>query len=116
MEVHMLMSSRIVMSSVVALGFAAALHAQTPTSQEANRAIPGEITVTGCVERADQMAAATAGTTVDSLSFMLIHAVKGTAAQAQPIGTSGTKDDVSGSAYHLDAEVTTLNPHVGHKV
>jgi hypothetical protein len=113
----MFMSSRIVMSTVVALGCAAALHAQTPTSQESNRAIPGEITITGCVERADQVAGnTTAATTVDSLTFMLIHADAGPADETKAVGTSGTNPVARGNSYRLEADVATLNPHVGHKV
>jgi hypothetical protein len=104
--------------AVFALGCAIAVQAQAPTSREANRATAGEITLTGCVERADQVSAAvTAGTTVDSLSFVLMKATKGTAADARAAGTSGTPASTEkGSMYRLDAEVATLNPHVGHKV
>lgn len=110
------MKVRLVLSIVTMFAVAVALHAQTPASQTSATA-PGEITVTGCVERADQVAgSATAAATVDSLTFMLIHAQKGTATEAQPTATSGTKGDVKGSSYRLDADVSTLNPHVGHKV
>jgi len=110
-----LMRLRIVMSTIVALGCALSLQAQTPTSAQTNRAIPGEIILTGCIERADQMAAASAAS-IDSLTFMLIHAARGTAAEVKPIGTSGTKDDSKDATYRLEGEVSTLNPHVGHKV
>jgi hypothetical protein len=114
----MLMSYRIVMTSGISFGLAIALHAQTPTSAPTSRAIPGEIIVTGCVERADQVSApVTAGTTVDSLSFVLIKATKGTAADAQTTATTGTKANTEhGSMYRLDADVSKLNLHVGHKV
>jgi len=103
------------MSTAVAFGCALSLDAQVPTSAQANRAIPGEIVLTGCVERADQMAAASAAS-VDSLTFMLLHAARGTADEVKPIGTSGTKEDATNTTYRLDGEVSTLNPHVGHKV
>ena len=110
-------SSRLLLRTLVALGCAVSLHAQTSTSAQTNRTIPGEITVTGCVERADQMAtSSTAAATVDSLTFMLIHAENGTADRVEPTGTSGTKDGVTGKMYRLDAQLATLNPHVGHKV
>jgi len=109
------LTSRIVMSTAVAFCFALSLQAQAPTSAQTNRAIPGEITLTGCVERADQMAAASTAS-VDSLTFMLIHAGKGTAEQVHPTATTGTKDDGRSTTYRLDADVSTLNPHVGHKV
>jgi len=112
------MSHQIGAIGVLALGCAVALQAQAQTGREANRATPAEITLTGCVERADQVAAAvTAGTTVDSLSFVLIKATKGTAADARAAGTSGTQASTEkDSMYRLDAEVSKLNPHVGHKV
>jgi hypothetical protein len=81
------------------------------SSSEANR-----VTVSGCVERADQMQSAAATTTVDSLSFVLIKPTAG-----KPIGTSGAVDVGSDAAnsdrmYRLDAPIEQLNPHVGHKV
>jgi hypothetical protein len=101
-----------------ALGFAIALSAQTSTPTDANRTSSTAITLTGCVERADQVSApVTAGTTVDSLSFVLIKATRGTALDSQVAGTSGIKPNAErGSMYRLDAEVSKLNPHVGHKV
>jgi hypothetical protein len=66
------------------------------------------------VERADQVASpATVGTTVDSLSFVLITAAP------QTTGTSGNaarRGAPMDKGYRLDAEVGKLNPHVGHKV
>jgi hypothetical protein len=110
----MSVTCRVLMSGVFAFGCAVALHAQAQTSKGSNTEI-----VTGCVERADEVAAnASAATTVDSLTFMLIHAAKGPAADA-PKGTSGTSDTrpvPKGSMYRLDGDVSTLNPHVGHKV
>jgi hypothetical protein len=118
---HMLKSYRILLSAALALGCTGALGAQTPTSKETNQTIPGEITITGCVERADEVAGnSAAAATVDSLTFMLIHASKGTAAEAPvPTGTSGTSDPkaaAKGSMYRLEGDVATLNPQVGHKV
>ena len=114
----MTLSCRILMTSGFALGLVAALNAQTPTSAQTKSTMPAEVTVTGCVERADQVSAPTAvGTTVDSLSFVLIKATKGTATDSRTAGTSGTKASTeTGSMYRLDAAVSTLNPHVGHKV
>ena len=99
---------------------AAALAAQTTTAtpqQQTSTTTPEKITITGCVERADQMASAgasTLGTTVDSLSFVLVDMpASGTA------GTSGVKGNSSASTdkgYRLDADAAKLNPHVGHKV
>jgi len=111
------MSPRTVMSTLAALACAAAVHAQPPAAQETNRVTPGEVTITGCVERADQMAAnSTAAATVDSLTFMLIHAEAGTADETRPTGTSGTTAVARGNSYKLEGDVAALNPHVGHKV
>jgi hypothetical protein len=113
-------SWRLVMSMVLASGCVIALHAQAPTGSQSNRNAPGKITVTGCVERADQMSASgTAATTVDSLSFVLIHATRGAAAGSRPeaSGTSGTTANAEkDSTYRLDGDLSKLNPHVGHKV
>ena len=108
----------------IASAFAISAHAQAPaTPQPDQKAAPEKITLTGCVERADQVASAGAtAATVDSLSFMLINASKGGAAasRSEAVGTSGTAGaatkDAKGETYRLDAEVAKLNPHVGHKV
>ena len=112
------MSRHIGMMGVAALVCSIVLQAQTPPSRETSRAVPGTITVTGCVERADQVSGSvTAGTTVDSLSFVLIKATKSTGADSRTVGTGGLpKGTETGSMYRLDADVSTLNPHVGHKV
>jgi len=113
-------SWRLIASMALASGFAVALHAQAPATPPNNQTTPGKITVTGCVERADQVTpTGTAATTVDSLSFVLINAAKGSAADAKPEtrGTSGTAaTPEQGSMYRLDADLAKLNPHVGHKV
>jgi hypothetical protein len=116
-EVLMFMRSTVLMSAMFAAAFTAAAAAQTPTTAQSNRTIPGTITVTGCVERADQVAGATAAAAVvDSLNFMLIHVENSPADAARPAGTSGTKGDEKGTSYKLDGDVATLNPHVGQKV
>lgn len=100
----------------------AVLHAQSP--QSVPKPLPGSMTITGCVERADQMSAAFPGTTVDSLSFVLVNQPQGASPASSPAsGTAGTAGAVgtSGSTekpvtYRLDGDLNTLNPHVGHKV
>jgi hypothetical protein len=97
---------------------AAALAAQTtataPQQQTTTSKAPEKITITGCVERADQLAAPGAiGTTTDSMHFVLINIPNG------PVGTSGAKPGGAPSmdkGYRLDGDLETLNPHVGHKV
>jgi hypothetical protein len=94
----------------------AGLPAQTPATstagQEKGSKTSDKITIAGCIERADQMAAeATVGTTLDSLSFVLINV-------PAPTGTSGKSGDSASTVkgYRLDGTVDMLNPHVGHKV
>jgi hypothetical protein len=111
------------MSAVAVCVAAAALVAQTssPTTTASSARKNGskagdKITISGCVERADQVASSAAvGTTVDSLSFVLINT------PPQAAGTSGVagsprRDASMDKGYRLDAEVGKLNPHVGHKV
>jgi hypothetical protein len=109
----------IVTATALAFTCAAALHAQTPTSQESKRSTPATVKLTGCVERADEVAGnGTAAATVDSMSFVLIRAEAPDAAKT-PKGTSGTNtpEPVSThNTYRLSADVKSLNPHVGHKV
>ena len=112
-------SWRFVMSMALASGWVFALHAQPATTPQRTDATATKITLTGCVERADQMTpTGTATTTVDSQSFVLIHATKsGTAdSRSETAGTSGTANTGKGSMYRLDTEASKLNPHVGHKV
>jgi len=77
---------------------AAALAAQTTTATpqpQTSTKTPEKITITGCVERADQMSSA----------------------GASSLGTTGVKGNTaSDKGYRLDADVAKLNPHVGHKV
>ncbi|HZR22903.1 MAG TPA: hypothetical protein VFA59_04890 [Vicinamibacterales bacterium] len=95
---------------------------QTPPPKTAPEQVPSSntnrVTVSGCVERADQLQSASATTTVDSLSFVLIKPTV-----EKPIATSGSseitadpKSPTSDRMYRLDAPVEQLNLHVGHKV
>jgi len=98
---------------LAALALAAQTSATSPQTPAAAKA-PDKITVTGCVERADQMAGAgtSVGTTTDSLHFVLISIPN------EPVGTSGAAAPrpATDKGYRLDADVDKLNPHVGHKV
>src|SRR5437763_13900458 len=85
----------------------------TTTPQQQTTKQPEKITITGCVERADQVAApGTLGTTTDSLHFVLINI------PAPAVGTSGSKPSARSmhKGYRLDGDAEKLNPHVGHKV
>jgi hypothetical protein len=104
-----------------------AAQAQSPAAGAAQPS-PGSadrVTVTGCIERADQMTSAgsAVGTSVDSLDFVLIKAPESPAASAAnaatpadrpgAVGTSGT---AAPPMYRLQSDTEKLNPHVGHKV
>jgi hypothetical protein len=93
----------------------AALAGQTPSTTASNRSVASRATaqtVTGCIERADQLqGAGTAGTTADSQQFVLIRAQVGSGkTTAKPSAKS------LGPMYRLVADAQKLNPHVGHKV
>ena len=102
--------------------------AQTPapaTPPAQSNAAGEKVTVTGCVERADQVtpSGTTAGTSVDSLDFVLMKAPENASANSAGSATANTEPGptgTSGSAgmplYRLQAETGKLNPHVGHKV
>jgi hypothetical protein len=95
---------------------AAAFAAQTATaaSQPPSSAPkpPEKITITGCVERADQMRGAdTVGTTTDSMHFVLVNIPSSDA-----VGTTGSARPAMDKGYRLDGDEKQLNPHVGHKV
>jgi hypothetical protein len=104
-------------SALTASIAASGLAAQTPGGGSGTTAPPAKaMTVTGCVERADQLASPGAQTTtVDSQHFVLIRAQEGsgsTAAAATPRATAGSV----GPMYRLVVDAKKLNPHVGHKV
>lgn len=93
-------------------------------AQQVNINAPSRITVSGCVERADQVATASpTGQTVDtdSLSFVLMRVTPGRESATAPApvatsGASGSSQPATGPAYWLDAAKDTLNSHVGHEV
>jgi hypothetical protein len=107
--------------------------ASSPTAAAARAG--DKVTITGCVERADQLnssSGSTVGTSVDSLDFVLIKAEAiapaGSAAKAPSnpgstanansapaaVGTTGNAS--TAPIYRLEASTDKLNPHVGHKV
>ena len=105
------MRAHLFVASASACLWSAILVAQSPS---APKSADTRVTVTGCIERADQMAGNSATTTVDSLSYVLIRP------QAdKPIATSGTATEHNAALdrmYRLDGKQEELNPHVGHKV
>jgi hypothetical protein len=99
-------------AAFVVAGAATALAAQT-----APAASPGsqKVTVTGCVERADQVSTGNIGTTVDSLTFVLVKAEEGKA-DDPPARPSKAPDWGFDKSYRLDVDVDAINTHVGHRV
>lgn len=98
---------------------AAPLAAEDASAQRSARADQKgdqKVTVTGCVERADQVISReNLGTTVDSLSFVLVKAEEGTA-QARQAPAADADQKGLGKAYRLNVDRDTMNPHVGHRV
>lgn len=107
------------MSVAIALGATVAVLAQdrpqAPQSQAAGKAI----TVTGCVQRAQQSPTGTSGTAsaapgAAETKFVLSNAALSTTGTA---GTSGTTPSTAvASEYRLDVDDAKLTPHIGHKV
>ena len=97
-----------------AAALAAAVPALAQDRPAAASAAAGKITVVGCVERADQvLSRASLGTTVDSLSFVLMKAEEGKASeQPQPPAVQQSE----GKTYRLEGDADTIKRHVGHRV
>jgi hypothetical protein len=103
----------------MALSCAAALSAQSQVKSSADRDTTKRVTVSGCVERADQITPNDSTTTVDSLSFVLMKPMA-----EKTTGTAGTVTSDAAQAktgtdprlYRLDGTVDQLNSHVGQKV
>ena len=80
---------------------------------------PASMTVTGCVERADQVMLRDAlGSTVDSQTYVLVKAEEGSAEEIErrPASPPSSGDAPLGTMYRLDVDSDTMNPHVGHRV
>src|SRR2546430_237845 len=106
--------------AAIALGTTAAVLAQdTPGSQGSRSTSAKTITVTGCVQRAQQSPTGTSGTRETTPSspetkFVLANAAISTTGTT---GTSGAYPATSAaSEYRLDTDEAKLTPHVGHKV
>lgn len=114
------------LAGVAALSLSAAVsNAQTSSTVQSSApaASAPTVTVTGCVERADQLvqsSANTLGTAVGSQDFALIKAAISGSGDKAPVGTAGSDAPKGPSAirdiYLLDGKDEMLNPHVGHEV
>ena len=113
----------------IVCGAVAAVFAQPPTSQaypSSQSTSANAITVTGCVERAQQSPTGTTGTTGGAATaaepkFVLTNAALSKTSSKMPsaTGTSGTEAppaNAIASEYRLDTTEAKLSEHVGHKV
>jgi hypothetical protein len=108
--------------ATIALGVSVGVLAQDQTSAASKSMSDKTITVTGCVERAQQSQSptGTSGSTTDtaggaSSGFILTNTAISPDATA---GTSGSATTSASAApqYRLDYDDAKLTPHVGHKV
>ena len=106
----------------IALGATAAALAQAPPSSQASpqSTAARAITVSGCVQRAQQTGpTGTSGTTTPSASdikFVLTNAALSTTGATGTSGTTAPPATSIASEYRLDTTESALTPHVGHKV
>jgi hypothetical protein len=107
--------------TAIAFGLTVGLMAQQPpqTQPPAQSSSAKSVTVTGCIQRAEQAPTGTSGAagatrSTSETRFLLTSAAIGTSAT----GTAGTTTPSTAvaSEYRLDADDAKLTPHVGHKV
>lgn len=108
--------------AAVAFATVAAVFAQDPTtSQTAQSTAAKTITVTGCVQRAQQAPTGTTGTATEAptaavIKFVLANAALSPSATAGTTGSTAPPATAIASEYRLDTDEAKLTPHVGHKV
>jgi hypothetical protein len=116
--------SKRVWSGVVAsifCGAVAVATAQEPQTPQSGAASGKSITVTGCIQRAEQGPAGTTGTAGTAGAGETKFVLKNVSSSSSTTGTTGTAGAASAaaamaSAYRLDGDDAKLSPHVGHKV
>jgi len=105
--------------AAIACGMVMSLSAQNPPASSSQSSSSKAITVTGCMQRAQQAPTGTSGTAGATSSASEIKFVL-TSASLSPTGaaaaTSGTATSAIASEYKLDTDESKLSPHVGHKV
>jgi len=115
--------------AVIAACSILSLSAQTPqtttpapnvnSSSARPQAQAAPLMLTGCIERADQVAPTpigiAAGGTADSQTFVLVKAQVPVSAAPAPVGTTGTSAP-AGTMFRLDGDLAKIAPHVGHRV
>ena len=103
----------------IAFGVVVGVFAQdSPTSQPSQKAPAKTLTVTGCVQRAQQGPTGTTGATGTAPSAAATKFVLSSAAisTTETAGTANPPSTAVASEYRLDGEDAKLTPHVGHKV
>ena len=111
-------------SAAIVLGTTAAILAQSPPSSQTSQSqsmTAKTITVTGCVQRAQQVPTGTSGSTAAEpgaaeTKFVLSNASISTTGTAGTSGTATPPSTAVASEYRLHADDAKLTPHVGHKV
>lgn len=103
--------------AAIAFGATVGVLAQNPQTPQSTSA--KMITVSGCLQRAQQAPTGTSGTTgaaatAKETKFVLTNAALSTTGTT---GTAGTRPSTAvASEYRLDAEDAKLTPHIGHKI
>ena len=103
-------SSAVCAAFVLATGMAVLAQEQTSPSAKS-------VTVTGCVQRAEEGATGTTGTTGATVTKFILKSAS--LKTDQPAGTTGTMAPPAtavASEYKLDTDESKLSAHVGHKV
>jgi hypothetical protein len=105
--------------SAIAFGAVVGVFAQNPPpSQTSPSASAKTITITGCVQRAQESPTGTSGTTPSATEtkFVLSNAAMSTTGTTGTAGTANPPSTAVASQYRLDGDDAKLTPHVGHKV
>lgn len=105
----------------IALGATVAVLAQDPPSSQTQSTSAKTITVSGCVQRAQQAPTGTSGAagaapSAAETKFVLTNAAINTTGTTGTAGTTNPSSTAVASEYRLDADDAKLMPHVGHKV
>jgi hypothetical protein len=112
-------SSPVCAAFVLATGIAVLAQAQTSPQTSPAQSAAKSVTVTGCVQRAEEGATGTTGTTGGATRTKFILA-KASIKPDQMAGTTGTTAAPPATAiaseYKLDTDESKVSAHVGHKV
>jgi hypothetical protein len=103
---------------VLATGIAVLAQEQTSPQTSSAQSSAKSVTVTGCVQRAEEHATGTTGTTgAMDTKFVLANASLKTDQMTGTTGTTAAPPTTAvASEYKLDTDESKLSAHVGHKV